>query len=164
MSRCVKGRSGHWSARLLRESIHTLNWRFIVFVWLHFTVIYPTQPFLIIKAKCTFTLLEFGPVDFRFKGCWMIFFIFIQILIVFIVFLKQTVETLIRHRVKVIIVIYRKNETILILISLKTLFFASWKFNTKLKSSLILRMHCLFVCFVALRPKSTAMVRDGQFT
>ena len=32
--------------------------------------------------------------------------------------------------VKDIIVIYRKNETILVLISLETLFFASWKFNT----------------------------------
>ena len=32
--------------------------------------------------------------------------------------------------VKDIIVIYRKNDTILVLISLETLFFASWKFNT----------------------------------
>ena len=38
----------------------------------------------------------------------MVFFIFIQIWIVFIVLLTQTVETLIRHRVKVNIVIYRK--------------------------------------------------------
>ena len=43
--------------------------------------------------------------------------------------------------VKDIIVIYRKNKTILVLISLETLYFASWKLNTLLKYSLTLRIH-----------------------
>ena len=40
-----------------------------------------------------FPLLSFGPVHFRFKGCWVVFIIFIQILI------EHSVDTLTRHRV-----------------------------------------------------------------
>ena len=39
------------------------------------------KTFLQIYAQWNFPLSSIGPVQFRFKGCWVIFFIFIQILI-----------------------------------------------------------------------------------
>ena len=118
MSRCDQGRSGHLSARLLRESIHTLNSPFYRVCLVTFYCDLSNS----FKLSHSYNSDQSISV-LRVVGWY--FFIFIQILIVFIVFLKQTVETLIRRQVKVIIVINRKNETILILISLKTLFFAS---------------------------------------
>ena len=44
-------------------------------------------------SRMDFQLLSIGPIHFRFKGCWVVFIICIQILI------EHLVDTLIRHRV-----------------------------------------------------------------
>ena len=50
-----------------------------------------------IYVEWSFPLLSIGPVQFRFKGCWMVFFIFIQNFNR--TFCKQAVKTLIRRHV-----------------------------------------------------------------
>ena len=52
---------------------------------------------LTLDAEWNFPLLSIGPNHFRFNGCWVLVFIFIQIFDK--AFSKQTVNTLIRRRV-----------------------------------------------------------------
>ena len=46
-----------------------------------FTVLHDRCYFFYFIYIDNFPLLSIGPVHFRFKGCWLVFFIFIQIII-----------------------------------------------------------------------------------
>ena len=86
LSRCDKGRSGHFFQGTDQPVCSAGQYTKLITFYCHLS----NSALLPHLVECNYPLLSFGPVHFRFKGCWVVCFICIQIII--LILLKYILE------------------------------------------------------------------------